>query len=173
MVLSFFDGNNLISAKLPEKISGQYWVTDIDKKGNDYKIISIEASNNKWFLKSNRLVKVLDDSNNPTNSVVLENDCFYKLFFVKDHSTKYLYAQNNNKDFNMFTKYAVKNKAEFIIGRDIKSDIKINNDSVSSVHACLKFDGIDTWKIVDNNSRNGTYVNNKKISNETTLVIGD
>jgi len=49
----------------------------------------------------------------------------------------------------------------FTIGRDIKCDITISSNSVSFHHIFVKKES-DTWYIIDNNSTNGTYLNNYK-----------
>jgi pSer/pThr/pTyr-binding forkhead associated (FHA) protein len=51
------------------------------------------------------------------------------------------------------------------IGRNIKSDIQIDNLSVSKLHArIIKLNG--KYFVEDLNSTNGTYLNEKKISKE-------
>lgn len=49
----------------------------------------------------------------------------------------------------------------FIVGRDINSDITINSKGVSFHHLFIEKDG-NEWYIIDNNSTNGTYLNDYK-----------
>lgn len=58
------------------------------------------------------------------------------------------------------------------IGRGTKSDISIDDKSVSHLHAELTFEK-DEVKIADLNSTNGTFVNDKKIKKATALHEGD
>ncbi len=59
------------------------------------------------------------------------------------------------------------------IGRDISNDIVIDDPSVSRHHALLKFNfEVPSVKLEDLSSKNGTYLNNKKIK-MGYLYLGD
>ena len=63
------------------------------------------------------------------------------------------------------------------IGRDQRADMAVLHASVSSEHAAMKLDGA-TWHIVDNASRNGTEVDNQRITdapvtNGSVIRLGD
>jgi hypothetical protein len=58
------------------------------------------------------------------------------------------------------------------IGRDSKNDVVINEDSISRHHVQIIREG-DSYRIVDFNSTNGTYVNSVRIRGEMQLVPGD
>src|SRR5258705_8145757 len=57
------------------------------------------------------------------------------------------------------------------IGRDPRVELAVLHASVSSEHATLRFAN-GTWSITDNASRNGTEVEEQRISTETALVRG-
>ncbi len=71
------------------------------------------------------------------------------------------------------------NKLPFIIGRNEKSDLYINNPSVSKRHALIQFDieenenliNKDQNMILIDNSLNGTYVNGTKIVNGKKILL--
>jgi len=51
------------------------------------------------------------------------------------------------------------------IGRSRRCDVKIENDSVSKVHASIVFDrGSGEYYVIDENSRNGTCINGEPIA---------
>ena len=57
------------------------------------------------------------------------------------------------------------------IGRSHKCDLVIKDQNVSRIHAWLEsFEG--QWKLIDNDSTNGTYINNQRIQDQT-LKNGD
>lgn len=58
------------------------------------------------------------------------------------------------------------------IGRGHSNDIVINDDTVSYHHAQIAYDGTRFF-ILDLNSTNGTYVNDKRIEEETQLFLSD
>jgi len=57
------------------------------------------------------------------------------------------------------------------IGRSPECDLVINDPSASRVHAWLEPQG-GSWKLIDNNSTNGTYLNERRIK-EQLLTNGD
>lgn len=67
-------------------------------------------------------------------------------------------------------------KSRFVIGRANGCDLQVQDQSVSSRHCELRFDGSD-WTLVDLNSRNGVRVNGDPIQTKTleagdTIIIG-
>jgi pSer/pThr/pTyr-binding forkhead associated (FHA) protein len=58
------------------------------------------------------------------------------------------------------------------IGRSRESDITLEDEAVSRVHAIVTRDEDGTYRIRDQNSSNGTYVNSQRIS-EYALEDGD
>jgi len=61
---------------------------------------------------------------------------------------------------------------EVTIGRTNAARIVVDDSSVSRLHATIWKDDGDVW-IVDENSTNGTYVNEQKIIKPTKLRVGD
>lgn len=64
------------------------------------------------------------------------------------------------------------NKSQVIIGRDIKCDILLLNDSISRRHAEIVRDG-SGWSIRDLSSSNGTFVNGQAVTGSQLLKEGD
>lgn len=68
-------------------------------------------------------------------------------------------------------------KQSYIIGRDSSCDIVISDAKTSALHAEMRNVG-DSWEIVDNDSRNGVYVNSIRIrklarlNHQDTIQIG-
>jgi hypothetical protein len=58
------------------------------------------------------------------------------------------------------------------IGRSRESDIVLEDDAVSRVHAVITRDETGTYRIHDQNSANGTYVNGQRIG-ECVIEDGD
>jgi len=59
------------------------------------------------------------------------------------------------------------------IGRDIKNNLIINETDVSGMHAELFKDDESRVFLTDLNSKNGTYLNGKRISDSLILKRGD
>ena len=64
------------------------------------------------------------------------------------------------------------NELAISIGRDPESDIPLESDSVSRRHAKVEPDG-KSYRIVDNFSTNGTYLNHQLIDGSAPLQSGD
>ena len=60
----------------------------------------------------------------------------------------------------------------FIIGRSSQSDIVLDDQAVSRVHAVVTREKKGTYRLCDQDSVNGTYVNDQRIS-EHVLEDGD
>ena len=71
------------------------------------------------------------------------------------------------------------NKLPFIIGRSEKSDLCINNPSISKNHAIIQIDAEEDMNLINkeqniilaDNSLNGTYVNGTKIENGKKILL--
>ena len=60
---------------------------------------------------------------------------------------------------------------EVYLGRGTECDVQIDDDAASRRHAAIELDG-DDYILVDLNSTNGTYINNKPVK-QHRLVAGD
>ena len=67
---------------------------------------------------------------------------------------------------------ALVNKNQITIGRSPDNDIVIDTGAVSRIHCTIRKDAIGYY-IEDHNSRNGTYVNEKRINGRVKLNNGD
>ena len=61
---------------------------------------------------------------------------------------------------------------EITIGRDPTCDFTIADETVSAQHASLKYHHHQWW-VEDQNSTNGTYLNNEALTTPTVIVTGD
>jgi pSer/pThr/pTyr-binding forkhead associated (FHA) protein len=66
----------------------------------------------------------------------------------------------------------LKKTKKFTIGRASKNTLSIKEGTVSERHASIKWDK-SSFKIQDERSTNGTYVNGRRISGVTVLKSGD
>ena len=63
MIVNLIKSKQMFSLTLPEKIKGQYWLSDFDDNGVHRDLLSIEAIDGVWTVKSNKLVSVLNAQN--------------------------------------------------------------------------------------------------------------
>jgi serine/threonine protein kinase len=101
-----------------------------------------------------------------------------------DDSANRQYRQNliikhlNGSKAGMVEQFSINNFSQIDIGRDPGSAIKYDtqkDDLVSFRHAKImpKATGVYQFVIIDLNSRNGTFINNQRVSNSVDLKPGD
>ncbi len=59
------------------------------------------------------------------------------------------------------------------LGRDGTNTLPLNDPLVSRLHALIRYVGKDSYYLMDAGSRNGSYLNNRRISTPTMLNSGD
>lgn len=79
MIINLIKFKQMFSLTLPNKVKGQYWVTDIDENGSPRNLISVEAVRGEWVVKSNKFVSILDAENKPVVNTVLKPLSFFNL----------------------------------------------------------------------------------------------
>ena len=72
MRVSLIKNGKIYNTNLPLKINGSFWIEDKDKNNLKRNLINIEAKEEKWQLKSNGNVNIIDGTN-LLDSVILEN----------------------------------------------------------------------------------------------------
>jgi len=172
MRVSLIKNNKIRNFILPEKINGNYWITDFDNDGNEHNLINIEAANNKWQLTSNDEIYVIDNNNSHRPYAILDNYSFYSVCNDIYKNILLLYTSpvyETNQSFYNISDYQNK---EFKIGKSNDCDLVYNLKAISDCHAKLMYNG-QNFVIIDNNSEYGVYVNNIRIKDSKVLEIGD
>ncbi len=174
MIVTLICEDRLYGELLPEKPRGQYWLKDETKAVTDPKrrILGIEAENGVWKIKSSRKFKLYEfHSNAPIEVLELQAGQMYIVQFAKGKKG-YIFTEDYTEDRCIFRKYVVLSNTTINIGKNIENQISIENPFVSNVHAQLSLSG-NTWTLLDNNSKNGVYVNEQRIDHAASVKAGD
>lgn len=171
MIINLIKSRQMFSLTLPHKVKGQYWVTDVDDTGSPRELISVEAVNGEWVVKSNKFVSILDAENKPVINTVLKPQSFFNLKIADSNERVILFSESIDKSRQTFKKVVIKNADVLSIGRTNDNNVCFENKFVSSRHAKLSYDG-HSWSILDQGSTNGTYVNGYKVDSKN-LLAGD
>ncbi len=171
MIINLIKSRQMFSLTLPNKVKGQYWVTDIDENGSPRQLISVEAVEDEWVLKSNKYVSILNGENQPVVNTVLTPHSFFNLKIAGSDERVILFSESIDDSRQTFNKVVITTVASLSIGRTTDNNICFENKFVSSKHAKLSFDG-RSWSILDQGSTNGTYVNGYKVDSKN-LRAGD
>ncbi len=168
MLVSLIKKDRIYSLTLPLAINGSYWVSDVDKHGNERKILGIEEKEGKWVLRSNQDNKVIEEDR-IIDEVVLEDYTFHYVQIEKEEIALLYCAPVYDPNF---TQLVVRNGAQILIGKHPLCKIIYNLPTISEQHARIIFsNGI--WQIEDLNSQFGTYVNNERLVGTRMLTHGD
>ncbi len=167
MILTTISKNGISSFSLPQKIKGQYWLYKID---DSEPLIGVEGINDTWILRSNKHVKIYSGESTYTKSIQLSPG---KIFLLsKDDEEKIVvFTEETSIDRQIFSKYLIRNNTAIKIGKAGNNDIVYGNPYVSGEHATLIYKD-NRWILKDNNSTNGTFVNNRKVL-DNQLLYGD
>lgn len=174
MLVTLLCEDKLYGVLLPKKVRGRYWIEDSDLEitNPDRKILSIEGENNVWIINARRKLKWYSfDNADICARLVLEEGKMYPVELSTGRKG-YIFTESYTRDCCTFKKYFVDVDTTINIGKSQENQIIIDNPYVSSVHAQLSLAG-DTWVINDNNSKNGIYVNEKRLYHSKELHPGD
>ena len=177
MIVNFVCNDTLNTVILPEKASGQIWLTN----SSGHKIVKIEAVNNTWMMKttSRYVYKIHQKSAAADHPDDIKNGAVLKphlLILIKCKTSPderiYIFTEEYTPDRITFRKYSVPEDFTISVGSGRKPKIlTFENDYVSTDHAVMRFVN-NTWFIKDEGSTNGTFVNGRRIDN-TILKYGD
>ncbi len=171
MIVNLIKAKQMFSLTLPEKIKGQYWLSDFDDEGKHRDLISIEAVDGVWTVKSNKFITVVDANNQQVEFAKIQPMSFLSLKYYNSDERIIIYAEDIEPTRQTFSKIVMLQPGELSIGRNTDNNLFFSNSFVSGYHAKLSFDGT-TWSIYDQQSTNGTYVNGYRIE-ATNLCPGD
>lgn len=158
MIINLIKSRQMFSLMLPQKIKGQYWLSDIDINGYQRELISVEAINGEWVIKSNNLVSILNSKNEIIDNTVLTYQSFFNLLINNTNERVIIFAEVIDDSRYIFKKIFIRQPTVFNIGRNEDNQICYNNKFVSGKHARITYDG-SNWLIQDLGSKNGTFVN--------------
>ena len=169
MKILLIKNNRLYSYILPKEVKDNFWITDIDSFDNIRNLINVEAISGQWVLVSNYDTHIID-SRDMYEKFALSEYHFYSIKNDNEKNIYYLYAIPDIE--KTYQTYSVLEDTIINIGRDNDNDIVYNNVLVSDLHAKLEYNA-GTWKIYDNKSKMGVYVNDQKIIDDYALEYGD
>ncbi len=170
MIVTVLTQEKIHSLVLPEKVRGQFWLYNTESDVSS-KLVSIEAINGEWVLRSNKKTSIIDRNNESIKNIVLNPMNIYCLKTVENPNNIFVFSEPSTNDRQLYNKYLVNREFEINIGRNDNNDIIVNHDFISGKHAKLIYKS-GKWEIIDNNSTNGTFVNDIRISKQQ-LNIGD
>lgn len=172
MQLILIEVSNRHRCVLPDKVSGRYWIERTTPDGGVEELICVEAVAGKWVLKSNRNARLVDREGNTLRECEVMPGTFYSVELAGEEKKALIYVRPDTQDRRTFLKYKLPKSGEYAIGRSSHTAIQFSNPLVSGTHAKLNIKE-GTVYVSDENSSNGTFVNDVRITEETALSPGD
>lgn len=165
MIVTLLEQDKITNIYLPAKKKGIYWIRN---GRNNEKLISIEAYYGKWLAKSTSSMWFLGDEKQPCDKMILKLFHLYTVQALCEDTISHIMVEPDVR----YERVQIVSKDEILIGRGRNNDICLNSSAVSSVHARL-CKRADRWILLDEDSTNGTYVNNQRVRGSSWLEPGD
>lgn len=167
MRISAIKATRIENIILPDKVEGSYWISGTDSNGIKRNLLSIEASEGRWKLISNKEVYyVANEIMQP--SVFLDEGKFYKIKNDIEKNTFLLYCSCVQAKYQS---YSIEDRLDKGFGIGKKKNF-ITYDIVDDLVCTIKrVDG--KIFLTDNNSKCGVYVNDVRVRKTRELKIGD
>ena len=159
--------SNLETIKLSEKADG--FILEQFSYGEELDFqISVESIDNRWFLKSNATISVLNN-NEEVDRLELKE---YQQYFLKIKQINKIIVMfcQPNKDTNVYD-FETNGLERITIGSDTENMIAYRNALTQPLHATILKQN-DGWLITANDQNSRIYVNNE-LTTKQQLVIGD
>lgn len=153
---------------LNNEFEGNYWVTETDANGIERNLISIESDDGKWRIVSNRNVYYVENGI-AKPFVYLEENKFYLIKNEVDNNMFYIYCSKVITNYNY---YEIGSKLDegVIIG---SGESAVINYPFIEKENCIIKKVNDKVFVINNNSKEGIYVNNARIGKYREIKNGD
>ena len=151
---------------LNNEFEGNYWVTETDANGIERNLISIESDDGKWRIVSNRNVYYVENGI-AKPFVYLEENKFYLIKNEVDNNMFYIYCSKVITNYNY---YEIGSKLDegVIIG---SGESAVINYPFIEKENCIIKKVNDKVFVINNNSKEGIYVNNARIGKYRENVL--
>ena len=179
MLVTLIGKNILYKIKLPNKQTGNYWITDDDGK----KILNIIGKNNEWQIYSNDQIKILDprairsfnvskvakDVVNIISGIRLKENSIYYLSISSNPNMLYILLCEPIYQRN-FIQIKTQNFQEITIGKSLNCDIIYNNSLINDKQAKIFYS--NGKLMLENYDTNyGIFLNDTPVSNKVKLLF--
>ena len=188
MLVTLIKKDRLYPLYLPEKVSGQFWVSDINEHNQSRQLLSVDAVSGNWQLRSGRGARVLgpqrnaqsaDTARREVRTVLLEAGNFYQIKIRGEQEPSLLFAEEITPGRLTFEKFVVaaRQGVNITIGSMPGNTILYDNRYVTKSHAALQHIN-GRWSVTDNQSTNGTFVNSVAVKSsplkpgDTVYILG-
>lgn len=167
--------DQLTITKLPNSVSGNYWIIDDNNKN----LLNVSVENNGWVLNSNTEIKISNNINNDKLSninylekVILEENKYYCVTNIMTKENYILYTLPSYEYYENFVIDYNQNN-NIIIGNGKNCDIGISNSLFIDKDISIEYDKKNNGILFKNlNEKSNSFINYRKC-NSCYLSNGD
>lgn len=169
MRVSLIKMDRIRSINIPDKPSGNFWITDYDESGKEVNLLNIKEENNVWKLISNQeFYCVLNNEYIPSFNLKEYN--FYSIKKASTDESMLVYT-SLSCDENVLSYYANPRENNIItIGSGNNNNIVFN--TLDETHAKMVFEN-GKYFLYGLSNRYIIYVNNLRLFDKRALEYGD
>ncbi len=131
--------------------------------------VVMDAGARGWHVRHLAGKKVFGPAGSRTSEQILYHHCMIP--FRHNEEEYMLYAEEVNENSRAYHNYVILENSEITIGRADDNDIIYPDHLISRHHASISYRG-GIWRVADQNSSNGVFVNGYRIQN-AVLKTGD
>ena len=132
--------------------------------------LTLEVWNDTWFICDNPNI-VLHHNGKQISRIALESELLIEGLYTPEGIEFTLLISENYSGYTTFQKYKLP-EYPVTFGKGSGNRIEYKEKFVSEQHGSIEPRGND-WFAVDNNSKNGTYINGRRLSGGVKLKYGD
>lgn len=180
MLVTLIGKNSLYRLKLPNKKTGNYWITNSD---DGKKLVNIIGKNNEWQIYSNEQTKILNpkaidswnvskivkNSANIFNGVNLRENGIYYISLASNPNMLYILLCEPVYERD-FIQLNAGNFQEITIGRDSACDIIYNNSLIKGKQARIFYSN-GKLMVENYDETYGTFLNELPVANKLKLLF--
>ena len=123
MIVNLFSRDKMFSITLPERVSGQYWISDTDDCECLRRVASIEGVHGQWRLQGSEALQLMCEGQE-TDTVVLQPEIqVISARYRSDNAPVQLLVEPSSRDRSLFRRYGVSADCRLNIGRGADNQI--------------------------------------------------
>ena len=161
MLIYVMHSNRYSSFRLPDVVSGNYMIEDVDSKGIAKNLVNVIASDSNWVIYSNENVRIVATNGQYVEACKLELYSCYVLFtFEREKILLYTMPSYDNH----YIIQAAQKDGSLIIGSDSDCNIVYQRNSFFGKQLEVIYHD-SKWYVKNLNLQIDLYVNTKKVLN--------
>lgn len=169
MKITVIKKNRLNNFTLPEKISGNFWITD-DENGKKINLINIEAQDNNWTIISNQDAYLVDNNDILIASTILKENSFYCIKNNYKNQKYYLYASRMVDE--SYKEFSIENNQKINVGKEKSCEICYQLESMQKVEFTIE-NKDNHYYLTPNSTNSAVYLNQKRVLSQKRFEYGD